>query len=311
MLIFHLYYVFFIFFGTLLSIMSMNWFWSWFGMELCLFSFFPLMLSYTITYLNYIVDCKYFLIQSLGSIFLFLGLYMMKIDYFTYLFVVGFIMKLGLYPFLSYMFDLSLGLTWDIFWIFSSLIKFSSMYFFSMFMMNLMTIVFVVFFFTSIYSLLFMITTNILKIFIMGSSYIQIFYVYLIIVNLCDFVIYYFMYLYVSYMVVYMMFLGNFEYFSDLYMNNSFFSLYFVISMLSYMGFPFFFGFYMKLYILSSLCMYMYFFFFLIMILSFYSYIRLMCLIFLNLNVYVYKFFDLKLLVEFYLGFFSILMLLW
>nr|YP_010349772.1 NADH dehydrogenase subunit 2 [Cassianeura cassiae]UOH96514.1 NADH dehydrogenase subunit 2 [Cassianeura cassiae] len=97
--------------GVMLCLCSNNWLFIWCGLELSLISFLPLMHSKMI--LTSESSMKYFLVQSLSSSILILGLMMMltiKLNY-ELLILMSLMIKMGVAPFHSWLLSLVEGLS--------------------------------------------------------------------------------------------------------------------------------------------------------------------------------------------------------
>nr|YP_010620345.1 NADH dehydrogenase subunit 2 [Ethope himachala]WAX37321.1 NADH dehydrogenase subunit 2 [Ethope himachala] len=114
-----MFFMFTLFFSTLISISSNSWLGCWIGLEINLLSFIPL-ISYNNNLLNSEASLKYFLTQSIASInFLFsiiLNLFFMKMFYFDNLFSIlinsSLLMKMGSTPFHFWFPNIMEGLSW-------------------------------------------------------------------------------------------------------------------------------------------------------------------------------------------------------
>nr|QGX06846.1 NADH dehydrogenase subunit 2 [Ypthima motschulskyi] len=114
-----MFFLFSLFFSTLISISSNSWLGSWIGLEVNLLSFIPLM-SNPHNLLNSEASLKYFLTQSIASInFLFsiiLNLFLMKnyvlSNFFTIMINSSLLMKMGSIPFHFWFPNIMEGLSW-------------------------------------------------------------------------------------------------------------------------------------------------------------------------------------------------------
>nr|YP_009045481.1 NADH dehydrogenase subunit 2 [Tanaecia julii]AHA03832.1 NADH dehydrogenase subunit 2 [Tanaecia julii] len=114
-----MFFLFILFFSTLISISSNSWLGCWIGLEINLLSFIPLM-STPNNLLNSEASLKYFLTQSIASInFLFailLNLFLMKNFYFNNFFSIiinsALLMKMGSIPFHFWFPNIMEGLSW-------------------------------------------------------------------------------------------------------------------------------------------------------------------------------------------------------
>uniref|UniRef100_UPI00315CF259 NADH dehydrogenase subunit 2 n=1 Tax=Euthalia nara TaxID=2988396 RepID=UPI00315CF259 len=114
-----MFFLFILFFSTLISISSNSWLGCWIGLEINLLSFIPLM-STPNNLLNSEASLKYFLTQSIASInFLFailLNLFLMKNFYFNNFFSIiinsTMLMKMGSIPFHFWFPNIMEGLSW-------------------------------------------------------------------------------------------------------------------------------------------------------------------------------------------------------
>lgn len=151
------------------------------------------------------------------------------------------------------------------------------------------------FFFSSAISLVYMWVSGVLKIFIIGSSFIYLLNVFYIVVSSGDFVVYYIVYSLIS-LLIYFIFsclkIFDFINLNLIGLNDSFF---FIFVILNYFGVPPFFGFYLKLYMLEVLFNYFIIFFLFFYVLRVYLRVRVLFLIFLNNNFcFVYSFYYLN-----------------
>nr|QLY89561.1 NADH dehydrogenase subunit 2 [Physa fontinalis] len=93
-----------ILFGQFFSLTTSSWVMSWLGMEMSLLGLLPLMLEkFKVKLLASEVTMKYFIIQSLSSMWLMLGGFFLwemnnYEDLFFWLFIGGVVLKLGLFP---------------------------------------------------------------------------------------------------------------------------------------------------------------------------------------------------------------------
>nr|YP_009045273.1 NADH dehydrogenase subunit 2 [Dophla evelina]AHA03624.1 NADH dehydrogenase subunit 2 [Dophla evelina] len=114
-----MFFLFILFFSTLISISSNSWLGCWIGLEINLLSFIPLMMTPN-NLLNSEASLKYFLTQSIASInFLFailLNLFLMKNFYFNNFFSIiinsAMLMKMGSIPFHFWFPNIMDGISW-------------------------------------------------------------------------------------------------------------------------------------------------------------------------------------------------------
>nr|UBA16585.1 NADH dehydrogenase subunit 2 [Euthalia pratti] len=114
-----MFFLFILFFSTLISISSNSWLGCWIGLEINLLSFIPLM-STPNNLLNSEASLKYFLTQSIASInFLFailLNLFLMKNFFFNNFFSIiinsALLMKMGSIPFHFWFPNIMEGMSW-------------------------------------------------------------------------------------------------------------------------------------------------------------------------------------------------------
>nr|YP_009538026.1 NADH dehydrogenase subunit 2 [Litinga cottini]AYN60769.1 NADH dehydrogenase subunit 2 [Litinga cottini] len=114
-----MFFLFILFFSTLISISSNSWLGCWIGLEINLLSFIPLITTPQ-NLLNSEASLKYFLIQSIASInFLFsilLSLFLMKNFFFNNIFSLiinsSLLMKMGSIPFHFWFPNVMEGLSW-------------------------------------------------------------------------------------------------------------------------------------------------------------------------------------------------------
>nr|WAM61663.1 NADH dehydrogenase subunit 2 [Athyma opalina] len=114
-----MFFLFILFFSTLISVSSNSWLGCWIGLEINLLSFIPLISTHN-NLLNSEASLKYFLTQSIASInFLFsilLSLFLMKNFFFNNFFSViinsSLIMKMGSAPFHFWFPNIMEGLSW-------------------------------------------------------------------------------------------------------------------------------------------------------------------------------------------------------
>nr|WNK74769.1 NADH dehydrogenase subunit 2 [Thaia sp. 1 NZ-2023b] len=97
--------------GVMMSLCSNNWLFIWCGLEMSLISFIPLMSSNMI--LSSESCLKYFLIQSISSSILIMGLMMMIMNkiYYDFMITISVIMKMGVAPFHTWILMVCEGLT--------------------------------------------------------------------------------------------------------------------------------------------------------------------------------------------------------
>nr|YP_010692470.1 NADH dehydrogenase subunit 2 [Pareronia hippia]WBV74623.1 NADH dehydrogenase subunit 2 [Pareronia hippia] len=114
-----MFFIFFLFFSTLISISSNSWFGCWIGLEINLLSFIPL-ISYNKNLLQTEASLKYFLTQSIASInFLFSILMKMILlknfeinNYLSIMINSSLLMKMGAAPFHFWFPNVMEGLSW-------------------------------------------------------------------------------------------------------------------------------------------------------------------------------------------------------
>nr|YP_009352137.1 NADH dehydrogenase subunit 2 [Limenitis sydyi]AQX44299.1 NADH dehydrogenase subunit 2 [Limenitis sydyi]ATP01347.1 NADH dehydrogenase subunit 2 [Limenitis sydyi] len=114
-----MFFLFILFFSTLISISSSSWLGCWIGLEINLLSFIPLIITPN-NLLNSEASLKYFLTQSIASInFLFsilLSLFLMKNFFFNNFFSIiinsSLLMKMGSIPFHFWFPNIMEGLSW-------------------------------------------------------------------------------------------------------------------------------------------------------------------------------------------------------
>nr|YP_009045234.1 NADH dehydrogenase subunit 2 [Athyma perius]AHA03572.1 NADH dehydrogenase subunit 2 [Athyma perius] len=114
-----MFFLFILFFSTLISVSSNSWLGCWIGLEINLLSFIPLISSHN-NLLNSEASLKYFLTQSIASInFLFsilLSLFLMKNFFFDNFFSIiinsSLLMKMGSIPFHFWFPNIMEGLSW-------------------------------------------------------------------------------------------------------------------------------------------------------------------------------------------------------
>nr|YP_009045195.1 NADH dehydrogenase subunit 2 [Athyma kasa]AHA03520.1 NADH dehydrogenase subunit 2 [Athyma kasa] len=114
-----MFFLFILFFSTLISVSSNSWLGCWIGLEINLLSFIPLISTHN-NLLNSEASLKYFLTQSIASInFLFsilLSLFLMKNFFFNNFFSIiinsSLLMKMGSIPFHFWFPNIMEGLSW-------------------------------------------------------------------------------------------------------------------------------------------------------------------------------------------------------
>nr|AZL35855.1 NADH dehydrogenase subunit 2 [Cosmoscarta mandarina] len=107
-------FIMFMFMSTMMSLSSNNWFGGWMGLEVNLMSFIPLMFN-KFNYYSSESMMKYFIIQSLGSMIMLMGIIMvaLKINNQTNLLIMcGLMTKLGIAPFHMWIPSVVDGLSW-------------------------------------------------------------------------------------------------------------------------------------------------------------------------------------------------------
>nr|AWH61904.1 NADH dehydrogenase subunit 2 [Cicadella viridis] len=111
--------------GVMVSICSNNWFMIWSGLEISMMSFIPLMSGFNM--LSSESMLKYFLVQSLSSSVLLLGMIftLLGLKNMTLFMVFGISMKLGLAPFHNWMLVMVDGLSYQCNFILLSIMKIS------------------------------------------------------------------------------------------------------------------------------------------------------------------------------------------
>nr|YP_004733172.1 NADH dehydrogenase subunit 2 [Abidama producta]ACT36218.1 NADH dehydrogenase subunit 2 [Abidama producta] len=103
----------FMFFSTMMALSSNNWLGSWMGLEINLIAFTSLMYM-KLNYYTSESSMKYFIIQSMGSSILLLGIIILslKIMENTIIMMMGLMIKLGAAPFHMWMISMMESLNW-------------------------------------------------------------------------------------------------------------------------------------------------------------------------------------------------------
>nr|YP_009544115.1 NADH dehydrogenase subunit 2 [Cosmoscarta dorsimacula]AZJ53290.1 NADH dehydrogenase subunit 2 [Cosmoscarta dorsimacula] len=107
-------FMMFMLLSTMMSLSSNNWFGGWMGLEINLMSFIPLMLN-KFNYYSSESMMKYFIIQSIGSMFMLMGIITMALkinDQMNMLIMCGLMTKLGIAPFHMWVPSIVDGLSW-------------------------------------------------------------------------------------------------------------------------------------------------------------------------------------------------------
>nr|AZL35881.1 NADH dehydrogenase subunit 2 [Okiscarta uchidae] len=107
-------FLMFMLMSTMMSLSSNNWFGGWMGLEINLMSFIPLMLN-KFNYYSSESMMKYFIVQSMGSMFMLMGIIMMALkinDQMNMLIMCGLMIKLGVAPFHMWIPSVVDGLSW-------------------------------------------------------------------------------------------------------------------------------------------------------------------------------------------------------
>nr|ATV81519.1 NADH dehydrogenase subunit 2 [Cosmoscarta sp. TS-2017] len=107
-------FLMFMLMSTMLSLSSNNWFGGWMGLEINLVSFIPLMLN-KFNYYSSESMMKYFIIQSMGSMIMLMGIIMMSLkinNQLNTLIMCGLMTKLGIAPFHMWIPSVVDGLSW-------------------------------------------------------------------------------------------------------------------------------------------------------------------------------------------------------
>ncbi|YP_010307970.1 NADH dehydrogenase subunit 2 (mitochondrion) [Achroia grisella] len=114
-----MFFLFILFFSTLISISSNSWFGCWIGLEINLLSFIPL-ISYSTNLFSTEASLKYFLIQSIASINFIFSILMKMIlmknfemnNFISIMINSSLLMKMGSVPFHFWFPNISEGLSW-------------------------------------------------------------------------------------------------------------------------------------------------------------------------------------------------------
>nr|YP_010852730.1 NADH dehydrogenase subunit 2 [Philagra albinotata]WGL39470.1 NADH dehydrogenase subunit 2 [Philagra albinotata] len=105
----------FLFFGSLISLSSNNWMSSWIGIEINMISFLPLIYN-KINYYSSESSMKYFIIQSMSSSMLLMGVILSSFEFLylnnSFLIMVSLMIKLGCAPFHFWLPGVMEGLNW-------------------------------------------------------------------------------------------------------------------------------------------------------------------------------------------------------
>nr|AZL35868.1 NADH dehydrogenase subunit 2 [Cosmoscarta exultans] len=107
-------FMMFMLMSTMMSLSSNNWFGGWMGLEINLMSFIPLMLN-KFNYYSSESMMKYFIIQSMGSMIMLMGIIMMALkinNQVNLLIMCGLMTKLGVAPFHMWIPSVIDGLSW-------------------------------------------------------------------------------------------------------------------------------------------------------------------------------------------------------
>nr|AZL35816.1 NADH dehydrogenase subunit 2 [Cosmoscarta heros] len=107
-------FMMFMFMSTTMSLSANNWFGAWMGLEINLMSFIPLMLN-KFNYYSSESMMKYFIIQSMGSMFMLMGIIMMMLkinNQMNMLIMCGLMTKLGIAPFHMWVPSVIDGMSW-------------------------------------------------------------------------------------------------------------------------------------------------------------------------------------------------------
>nr|YP_010610915.1 NADH dehydrogenase subunit 2 [Anatkina vespertinula]WAP91749.1 NADH dehydrogenase subunit 2 [Anatkina vespertinula] len=117
--------------GVIMCACSNNWIMIWIGLEISLMSFMPVMVSSNL--LSSECMMKYFIIQSMSSSILMLGLIFMIMNnnFWNFMLIVSLILKIGMSPFHNWVLGVIEGLTFNSIFILLSIMKISPLIVFS------------------------------------------------------------------------------------------------------------------------------------------------------------------------------------
>nr|YP_010827534.1 NADH dehydrogenase subunit 2 [Sinocentrus brevicornis]WFD60953.1 NADH dehydrogenase subunit 2 [Sinocentrus brevicornis] len=150
--------------GVIMTISSNNWFSIWMGLELTLMCFIPIMSAKS--KLNSESCIKYFIMQSLSSSIMMMGVIMMSFEMNKYFLLTSIAMKLGVVPFHTWVLSITEGMKYYSILVFSTVMKLGPMMVMSYLNSNYSTIIIMMLILSSIAGL----NQNSMKKVIMYSS---------------------------------------------------------------------------------------------------------------------------------------------
>nr|YP_010271157.1 NADH dehydrogenase subunit 2 [Tricentrus longivalvulatus]UKB86922.1 NADH dehydrogenase subunit 2 [Tricentrus longivalvulatus] len=121
--------------GVIIAMSSNNWIMIWLGLELSMMCFMPIMSNKN--KLNSESCIKYFIVQSLGSSIMMMGVIMMSIDTYNTILIMAILLKLGVSPFHTWVISIIEGMSYYPIFIMFTLIKLAPINMLSYMSMNL------------------------------------------------------------------------------------------------------------------------------------------------------------------------------
>nr|YP_009692087.1 NADH dehydrogenase subunit 2 [Hypsauchenia hardwickii]QEG98431.1 NADH dehydrogenase subunit 2 [Hypsauchenia hardwickii] len=234
--------------GVIMAISSNNWFSMWLMLEVTLMCFLPIMSNKN--KLNSESCIKYFIIQSLSSSIMMMGVIMMSMEYTNLILLLSLMLKLGVAPFHSWALSIVEGMQYYPILLFLTLTKLIPIYMLSYLSKNLMLIVIISLIIGSISGLI----QNSMKKILVYSSVFNMALIMSSINNHSTWFCYYVFYCISLFLLITVIHSMNLNFINQLIFNNIkiFPKLTIWMVLLSMSGFPPFIGFWAKLIVLKQ-----------------------------------------------------------
>nr|QZI86061.1 NADH dehydrogenase subunit 2 [Ischnobaenella hainana] len=249
--------------GSIVSITSNNWLSMWVGLEMNMLSFIPLMYK-SKNFNSTESSMMYFLIQSMGSIIMFMSIIinmmiMVNINYINntlmLLLIVSLMIKLGIPPFHMWFVEISIKMNWPLLTILMTWQKIAPLWILSNLMLNNMFLQYIVLMSATIGALGGLNQTSVKKLMSFSSINHMAWMIACMKFNNMMWMMYLLMYTLLMLMIVYTFIKENTNYINQLYNSNKSFmkSIYITTTMLSLGGMPPLMGFIPKWMIIKQL----------------------------------------------------------
>nr|YP_010743018.1 NADH dehydrogenase subunit 2 [Anagonalia emeiensis]WEU75299.1 NADH dehydrogenase subunit 2 [Anagonalia emeiensis] len=252
--------------GVMVCISSNNWIMMWLGLEISFMSFLPLMMSSNL--LSSECMMKYFIIQSLSSSILMLGmmLIMMLNEKSSFIITISLLLKIGMSPFHNWVLSIIEGLNYNSTFYLLTFMKISPL----VIMSYISKIIWISIILSLIVGAILGINQNSIRKMLGYSSIFNLGFICSCISEMSLWLIYMIIYSFMLLNVILMIYKLNISYFNQIMMNeyNLNMKISFWVMMLSFSGMPPMLGFMSKLMVFEFLVLKMYFFLLMIMILT-------------------------------------------